>query len=40
MTARSFLAKHGWLDLEQYEKKAEDQGSAEHRLLYPLRPSA
>ncbi|MFM5817749.1 DUF3413 domain-containing protein [Aeromonas sanarellii] len=38
MTARSFLAKHGWLDLEQYEKKAEDQGSAEHRLLYPLRP--
>ena len=38
MTARSFLAKHGWLDLEQYEKKAENQGSAEHRLLYPLRP--
>ncbi|MGY3942534.1 DUF3413 domain-containing protein [Aeromonas tecta] len=38
MTARSFLAKHGWLDLEQYEKKAEDQGSSEHRLLYPLRP--
>jgi membrane-anchored protein YejM (alkaline phosphatase superfamily) len=25
MTAKSFLAKHGWLDLDQYEKKAESQ---------------
>ena len=36
MTAGS-SGKHGWLDLRA-RKKAEDQGSAEHRLLYPLRP--
>ena len=39
MTAKSFLAKHGWLDLDQYEKKAESQdGDGESRLRYPLRP--
>ncbi|MEV3823242.1 DUF3413 domain-containing protein [Aeromonas dhakensis] len=39
MTAKSFLAKHGWLDLDQYEKKAESQdGDSASRLRYPLRP--
>ena len=39
MTAKSFLAKHGWLDLDQYEKKAESQdGDNASRLRYPLRP--
>ncbi|MGL4717067.1 MAG: DUF3413 domain-containing protein [Aeromonas sp.] len=39
MTAKSFLAKHGWLDLEQYEQQAQSQSSDEgSRLLYPLRP--
>lgn len=42
MTARSFLAKHGWLDLEQYEKQAAEQDSAtpNERLRYPLRTLA
>ncbi|UBO72723.1 DUF3413 domain-containing protein [Aeromonas rivuli] len=39
MTAKSFLAKHGWLDLDQYEKEAQSQdGDGESRLRYPLRP--
>ncbi|EKP0307973.1 DUF3413 domain-containing protein [Aeromonas veronii] len=39
MTARSFLAKHGWLDLEQYEKQAASQPEERNsRLVYPLRP--
>ena len=41
MTARSFLARHGWLDIEQYKNKAAQYASEEHikyRLSYPLRP--
>lgn len=39
MTARSFLAKHGWLDLDQYEKQAASQGDdSDSRMHYPLRP--
>lgn len=39
MTARSFLAKHGWLDLDQYEKQAASQGdNSDSRMHYPLRP--
>ncbi len=41
MTARSFLAKHGWLDLEQYRSKAAqvaEINSGKLRLIYPLEP--
>ncbi|MFQ2271920.1 DUF3413 domain-containing protein [Aeromonas enteropelogenes] len=41
MTARSFLAKHGWLDLDQYEKKqaaSENNSGSDSRMHYPLRP--
>ncbi|MGL5225916.1 MAG: DUF3413 domain-containing protein [Aeromonas sp.] len=39
MTARSFLAKHGWLDLDQYEKQAATQReNSDSRMHYPLRP--
>ncbi|PJG58984.1 DUF3413 domain-containing protein [Aeromonas cavernicola] len=39
MTAKSFLAKQGWLDLDEYEREAESQDSdGENRLNYPLRP--
>ncbi|QWL65619.1 DUF3413 domain-containing protein [Aeromonas jandaei] len=39
MTARSFLAKHGWLDLDQYEKQAANQSDdSDSRIRYPLRP--
>ncbi len=41
MTARSFLSKHGWLDLEQYRSKAAQVAELEHtkqRLKYPLQP--
>ncbi|ENY71515.1 DUF3413 domain-containing protein [Aeromonas diversa] len=39
MTARTFLAKHGWLDLAEYEKAAKSQQESEggERLRYPLR---
>ncbi|MGY3925761.1 DUF3413 domain-containing protein [Aeromonas simiae] len=38
MTAKNFLAKHGWLDLSEYEKQAEAQQyeGSEERLRYPL----
>ena len=41
MTARSFLSKHGWLDMEQYKSKAAQVAELEHskqRLNYPLKP--
>ncbi|WP_024872884.1 DUF3413 domain-containing protein [Tolumonas lignilytica] len=41
MTARSFLSKHGWLDLEQYQSQAAKMAELEHgkqRLHYPLQP--
>ncbi|WP_421234158.1 DUF3413 domain-containing protein [Aeromonas enteropelogenes] len=41
MTARSFLAKHGWLDLDQYEKRqaaSENNSGSDSRMHYPLRP--
>ena len=41
MTARSFLARHGWLDIEQYNNKAALYATEEHvksRLSYPLKP--
>lgn len=41
MTARSFLSKHGWLDMEQYKSKAAKVAELEHskqRLNYPLKP--
>lgn len=41
MTARSFLSKHGWLDMEQYRSKAAQVAELEHtkqRLHYPLQP--
>ncbi|ALP41445.1 DUF3413 domain-containing protein [Aeromonas schubertii] len=39
MTARTFLAKHGWLDLAEFEKAAKNQQESEgnERLRYPLR---
>lgn len=39
MTARTFLAKHGWLDLEAFKQKAMTQEHQPHsRLQYPLAP--
>lgn len=41
MTARTFLAKHGWLDLDKYKNKAELAAKKEQgkqRLHYPLAP--
>ena len=39
MTARTFLAKHGWLDLQAFKHKAETQAHQPHsKLVYPLAP--
>lgn len=39
MTARTFLAKHGWLDLEAFKQKAKAQEHQAHtKLVYPLTP--
>jgi len=41
MTARTFLARHGWLDIEQYRSKAAQFAAEEHvkyRLIYPQKP--
>jgi membrane-anchored protein YejM (alkaline phosphatase superfamily) len=41
MTARTFLAKHGWLDLDKYRTKAEKAEKNEfvkQRVYYPLAP--
>ena len=40
MTARSFLARHGWLDLEEFRLRAAQQGEPvrQGRLIYPLQP--
>jgi uncharacterized protein len=41
MTARSFLSKHGWLNLDQYRSKAAQIAELERskqRLHYPLQP--
>lgn len=41
MTARTFLARHGWLDIEQYRSKAAQFAAEEHvkyRLIYPQQP--
>ncbi len=39
MTARSFLAKHGWLDLDAFQaQRATTTLQGHRRLLYPLSP--
>lgn len=37
MTARSFLARHGWIDMDEFKAKEQTQPAQPHRrLLYPL----
>lgn len=39
MTARSFLARHGWLDLQEFKAREKSTVEQPHRrLLYPLAP--
>jgi uncharacterized protein len=39
MTARSFLARHGWLDLQEFRAREKNTLEQPHsRLLYPLTP--
>jgi membrane-anchored protein YejM (alkaline phosphatase superfamily) len=39
MTARSFLARHGWLDLQEFKAREKNTVEQPHRrLLYPLAP--